>query len=74
MCGVRTTPSYWRVHVFGKDGSAEAIGPTALTVRRTDAQPEHFTFEPLSSLRAELEDLKFEEKVKAILAKLGVKV
>jgi predicted dehydrogenase len=55
MCGVRTTPSYWRVHVFGKDGSAEAIGPTALTVRRTDAQPEHFTFAPLSSLRAELE-------------------
>lgn len=26
------------------------------------------------ALRAELEDLKFEEKVKAILAKLGVKV
>jgi predicted dehydrogenase len=55
MCGVRTTPSYWRVHVFGKDASAEAVGPTALTVRRTDAQPEHFTFEPVNSLRAELE-------------------
>lgn len=55
LCGVRTTPSYWRVHVFGKDGSAEAVGPTALTVRRTDAQPEHFTFEPVNSLRAELE-------------------
>jgi predicted dehydrogenase len=55
MCGVRTTPSYWRVHVFGRDASAEAVGPTALTVRRTDAQPEHFTFEPVNSLRAELE-------------------
>jgi predicted dehydrogenase len=55
MCGVRTTPSYWRVHVFGKEGSAEAVGPTAITVRRTDAAPEHFTFEPVSSLRAELE-------------------
>jgi predicted dehydrogenase len=55
MCGVRTTPSYWRVHVFGKDASVEAVGPTALTLRRTDAQPEHFTFEPVNSLRAELE-------------------
>jgi predicted dehydrogenase len=55
MCGVRTTPSYWRVHVFGKDGSAEAVGPTALTVRRTDAGPEHFTFEQVNSLRAELD-------------------
>lgn len=55
LCGVRTTPSFWRVHVFGKDGSAEAVGPTALTVRRTDAQPEHFTFAPVNSLRAELE-------------------
>jgi predicted dehydrogenase len=55
MCGVRTSPSYWRVHVFGKDGSAEAVGPTSLTARRTDAQPECFMFEPLSSLRAELE-------------------
>jgi predicted dehydrogenase len=55
LCGVRTTPSFWRVHVFGKDGSAEAIGPTALTVRRTDAQPEHFAFDAVNSLRAELE-------------------
>lgn len=55
MCGVRTTPSFWRVHVFGKDGSAEAVGPAALTVRRTDAQPEHFTFDAVNSLRAELE-------------------
>jgi predicted dehydrogenase len=55
MCAVRTSPSYWRVHVFGKDASCEAVGPTSLTVRRTDAQPEHFAFEPVSSLRAELE-------------------
>ena len=55
LCGVRTSPSYWRVHVFGKDASAEAIGPTALTIRRTDAPPEHLTFEPIDSLRAELE-------------------
>jgi predicted dehydrogenase len=55
LCGVRTTPQYWRVHVFGKEGSVEAIGPTHLTVRKTDAQPESFTFEPVDSLRLELE-------------------
>ncbi|MGZ8154335.1 MAG: Gfo/Idh/MocA family protein [Burkholderiales bacterium] len=55
VCSVRTSPSYWRVHVFGKDGSAEAVGPSALTVRRTDAPPEHRSFEPVDSLRAELE-------------------
>jgi predicted dehydrogenase len=55
MCGVRTTPSYWRVHVFGKDASAEAVGPTTLTIRRTDALPEVLTFSPVDSLRAELE-------------------
>ncbi len=55
MCGVRTSPSYWRVHVFGTNGSAEAVGPTTLTVRRTDAPPEVTSFAPVDSLRAELE-------------------
>jgi predicted dehydrogenase len=55
LCGVRTTPQYWRVHVFGKEGSVEAIGPTHLTVRRSDVQPTHLTFEPVDSLRLELE-------------------
>ena len=55
LCGVRTTPAYWRVHVFGKDGSAEAIGATELTVRRTDTEPERFTFGPVDTLRSELE-------------------
>ena len=55
LCGVRTTPQYWRVHVFGTEGSAEAIGPTELTVRKTDAQPVRSTFEPVDTLRLELE-------------------
>lgn len=55
LCGVRTTPAFWRVHVFGKDGSVEAIGATDLTVRRTDAEPQHFKFEPVDTLRLELE-------------------
>src|SRR5688572_28156166 len=55
LCGVRTTPQYWRVHVFGADGSAEATGPTELILRKTDAQPVRFAFEPVDTLRLELE-------------------
>jgi predicted dehydrogenase len=55
LCGVRTTPAYWRVHVFGKEGSVEALGATELTVRKTDAAPQRFTFESVDTLRLELE-------------------
>jgi predicted dehydrogenase len=55
LCGVRTTPAYWRVHVFGKEGSVEALGATELIVRKTDAAPQKFTFEPVDTLRLELE-------------------
>jgi predicted dehydrogenase len=55
LCGVRTTPQFYRVHVFGTDGWAQAVEATELTVRKTDAQPERFTFEPVASLRLELE-------------------
>jgi predicted dehydrogenase len=55
LCGVRTTPQFLRVHVFGKDGWAQAVEATELTVRKTDAQPERYTFERVESLRLELE-------------------
>lgn len=52
---VRATPIYWRVHVFGDAGNAEALGETELVLRLKGAQPERSTFEPIDSLRAELE-------------------
>lgn len=55
LCGVRTTPQFWRVHVFGKEGSAEALGATDLTLHMTDAQPRHFKFESVDTLHFELE-------------------
>jgi predicted dehydrogenase len=55
LCGVRTTPQYWRVHAFGNQGSAEAVGATDLTIRTIDAEPQHLAFEPVDSLRLELE-------------------
>lgn len=52
---VRATPIYWRVHVFGADGSAEALGETDLVLRLKGKKTELKTFEPLDSVRAELE-------------------
>ena len=52
---VRSTPAYWRVHVFGRDGSAEALGRTELIVRRGGKEPERRLFEPVDSVRANLE-------------------
>jgi predicted dehydrogenase len=55
LCGVRTTPQYFRVHVFGSHGSAEALEDKALVLRSTDAKPRHLTFEPVDALRLELD-------------------
>jgi predicted dehydrogenase len=55
LCGVRATPLFWRVHVFGNQGSAEAIGPTELVLRMSGKEPVRQTFEPLNALRANLE-------------------
>jgi predicted dehydrogenase len=55
LCGVRATPLFWRVHVFGNQGSAEAVGPNELIVRMSGGKVERRTFEPVSALRANLE-------------------
>jgi predicted dehydrogenase len=55
LAAVRATPLYWRVHVFGSHGSAEALGQTELVLRKSGAKPNHLSFEPVDSLRMELE-------------------
>ena len=52
---VRATPIYWRVHVFGDEGNAEALGETELVLRLRGRQTESCRYEPLDSIRAELE-------------------
>jgi len=52
---VRSTPAFWRVHVFGRDGSAEALGRIELVVRQSGKDPERRLFEPVDSVRANLE-------------------
>ena len=55
LCGVRATPLFWRVHVFGNQGSAEAAGPNELIVRMSGGKVERRTFEPVNALRENLE-------------------
>jgi predicted dehydrogenase len=55
LAAVRSTPIFWRVHVFGRDGSAEALGRTELVVRHSGKDPEQLRFPNLDSVRANLE-------------------
>ena len=55
LCGVRSTPQFWRVHVFGKNGSAEALEDVEVVVRMSGAPPRRLAFEPIDALRLELE-------------------
>src|SRR5438105_7481742 len=52
---VRSTPACWRVHVFGRNGSAEALGRTELIVRKSGKEAERRAFAPADSVRANLE-------------------
>jgi len=55
LCNVRSTPFFWRVHVFGSRGSAEALGENNLVLRMTGAMPRSLNLEPVGALRFELE-------------------
>jgi len=55
LAAVRSTPMFWRVHVFGRDGSAEALGRTELVIRYSGKDPEHRRFANADSVRANLE-------------------
>jgi len=52
---VRSTPQFWRVHVFGRKGSAEALEDTELVLRMSGEPRRRLVFEPVDALRLELE-------------------
>lgn len=52
---VRSSPVYWRVHVFGDEGSAEALGESEIIVRTKGGKVERREFEKIDSLRAEFD-------------------
>jgi predicted dehydrogenase len=55
LAAVRCTPAFWRVHVFGRDGSAEVLGRTELVVRKSGSEPQRLSLAPVDSVRANLE-------------------
>ena len=55
MATVRASPFYWRVHVFGDQGSAESVDEHELLVHKPNAKPQRLTLEPVDALRDELE-------------------
>jgi predicted dehydrogenase len=52
---VRASPIYWRVHVFGDEGSAEALGETQVVLRTKGGKTEVRDFPKVDSIRAELD-------------------
>jgi predicted dehydrogenase len=55
LAAVRSTPSFSRVHVFGRDGSAEALDRTELVLRNSGGAPRRVHLPPVDSVRANLE-------------------
>jgi len=52
---VRASPFYWRVHVFGDEGSAEAIGETEVVVRTRGGKVERREFPKVDTILAEID-------------------
>jgi predicted dehydrogenase len=50
LATVRAAPMYWRVHVFGTKGSAEARDETTLTLARIGEEPQTLSFPQADSL------------------------
>ena len=55
LASVRAGPAYWRVHVFGTKGWAEARDETTLTLAPNGKTPQTETFPPADSLGVLLE-------------------
>jgi predicted dehydrogenase len=51
MATVRAAPAFWRIHVFGTEGMAEARDEDTLIVGRIGETPKTHTYEHVDSLR-----------------------
>jgi predicted dehydrogenase len=55
LATIRATPLYWRVHVFGTEGSAEVLDEGTMILRKSGAKPKQVTYPAIDVLRAELD-------------------
>lgn len=54
LATVRATPFYWRVHLFGTNGSAEVLDEGTMILRKSGDAPRRLTYPAIDVLRAEL--------------------
>jgi predicted dehydrogenase len=54
LAAVRSTPLFLRLHAFGRNASAEAVGRSELVLRRTGAAPQHLRFPAVDTVAANL--------------------
>ena len=55
LATVRATPFYWRVHLFGTEGSAEVLDEATLVLRKSGQPPQTIKYETIDVLAAELD-------------------
>ena len=55
LASVRAAPMFWRIHVFGTRGWAEAREETMLTVAKIGGQPQTASYPPVDSLATLIE-------------------
>jgi len=55
LATVRSTPFYWRVHVFGTKGSAEVLGEATMVLRKSGSPPQLVSLTAIDTLAAELD-------------------
>jgi predicted dehydrogenase len=55
LATIRATPFYWRVHLFGTNGSAEVLDETTLELRKSGHPPQTMSFPAINVLSAELD-------------------
>jgi predicted dehydrogenase len=55
LCGVRPTPLFWRLHVFGRDGSVEAIGDREVVIRLSGQPIRRLDLQPVNGMRLQME-------------------
>jgi predicted dehydrogenase len=55
LATIRATPFYWRVHVFGTQGSAEVLDEWTLVLRKSGSKPQQIIYPAIDVLGAELD-------------------
>ncbi len=55
LATIRSTPFYWRIHVFGDQGSVEALAENELVVRLKGVPPVKTSYDSVDTLLLELE-------------------